>query len=100
MIPVIGFPFVDLAVSINVLFRAGEAAALVVFRARHSPVAARRVLDAFGRATGAGKGPRVFPPVARPREADLLELLVRSVVLPTVNLAVLVEIGRASCRER
>src|SRR5262249_13119562 len=63
---------------------------LIVLDARDLAVASRGDLDALDRSVGRGVRPRVLLAVHLAGEADLLELLIRSVILPPVDCAVLV----------
>src|SRR5581483_6342727 len=62
----------------------------ITFDARHLAIAARRDVDPNDGAAGVGVRPRVFLAVIRPREADLLELAIRRVVLPPVDATVFI----------
>src|SRR5262245_9622907 len=87
---IVGFPLVHPAVAVAVLLGGGQRVLPIVFDAGHLAVAARRDLDAVDRAVRLHVGPGVFPAIVQPGFADLLQLLIGSVVLPAVDLAVFV----------
>src|SRR6186713_159729 len=91
-IAVVGFPLVDLAVRVAVLFRRHDAVGLEMLDPRDFPVPSRRDLNAVDGACRARERPGVLFPVLGAREADFLDLLVGPVILPAVDLAVLVGI--------
>src|SRR5262249_62023855 len=80
----------DASVPVAVFLGGGEHAFLIVLDARNLSVAPRRRLDPFDRAVGAWIRPGVRLAVVGARGANLLELLIGSVVLPPVDRAVLV----------
>src|SRR3954463_6437803 len=85
----VGLPLVDATVAVGVLLGGDQDVVGVVLRSRNFTVAPRRDFGAFDLAVGTGKRPRVFLAVVRTREADLLQLLAITVVLPPVDGAVL-----------
>src|SRR5579864_4616298 len=87
-LPFVRFPLVHHAVLVRVLFGTHDDAALVVLDAADLAVTAGRYLDARHRTVGARIGPGVFLAVVGARETNFLELLVRAVVLPAIDLAV------------
>ena len=92
-IALIRFPLVDPAVAVRVLFGRREPALLVMLDARHLAVPLCGDFDARDEAVGAEIRPRVLRSVVGAREADLLQLLVRVVMLPALDLSVLVFIN-------
>src|SRR5262249_40420995 len=83
-IAVIGFPLVDLAVSIGIFFGGDEDIVLIALRPIDLPVAAGRDVDMIDGAVRTVVKPCVFLPVVRSREANLLDLLVGTVVFPAI----------------
>jgi hypothetical protein len=91
-IALVGFPLVDLAVLVAVLFGRHDTIALEMFDTRDLSVPPRRHFNALDRACRAGERPRVLFAVLGSRETDFLDLLIDPVVLPAVDLAVFVGI--------
>ena len=86
----VGFPLVDLSVAVGVFLGAHESILLVVLDAIDLAVALVGEVDAGGGTVRIRVRPRVHLAVVQPRQADLQELLIGSVIFPPIDLPVFV----------